>query len=360
MVTAVETLFAGGLGFAFSLCAKPEEFAGISIAHFWMDTRSIYGQRNTPAVNLRPMADYFWMRCLLERRHTHPAQQEIYLLALLCPHVRSHGGNRVVAESRARRSASTKREQVDALEALLKTSPRTRKGESDQLTMQQFHQRTEAILGSSYGVAELAAYREICAELFDDTLRRTMEVRMPDEALALARWNSLNNRFGRRSRRPHLRKALDVLSHEARAAVRRCYSCVWNDLIPQVASERNLPKASIQFLKLMHLEHILPPHVGADTEPPTNLFRGHVLSLHPATGLLLQTPTGRRLMGEYLAGETAEECLAPFQRLLRAVEISLYAYTGHRADMRRLKRPQDAGLDIEDLDARSRPDDDAD
>ena len=42
--------------------------------------------------------------------------------------------------------------------------------------------------------------------------------------------------------------AMNILSYEARAAVHRCYSCVWSDLIPALARQYNLSAATVRFL----------------------------------------------------------------------------------------------------------------
>jgi hypothetical protein len=116
---------------------------------------------------------------------------------------------------------------------------------------------------------------------------------------------------------------------------------VWNDLIPHLTREHNLQRPTLEFLHLMHLERRIVDL--SDGEGDANLFHGHVLALHPATGLLMQSQTGRRLMGAYLSAEEAEEREVPFQQLLRAIYLSLYFYSDRRQTNRRVKQPRNAG-----------------
>jgi len=53
--------------------------------------------------------------------------------------------------------------------------------------------------------------------------------------------------------------------------------------------------------------------------------------------MLMQTPTGQRLMEQYVRGQTAEDCLEPFQQLLFAIYLSLYKYQEQRESNRRRK-----------------------
>lgn len=69
----------------------------------------------------------------------------------------------------------------------------------------------------------------------------------------------------------------------------------------------------------------------------TSLFHGHIFALHPAISMLMQTPTGQRLMEQYVRGQTAEDCLEPFQQLLFAIYLSLYKYQEQRESNRRRK-----------------------
>jgi hypothetical protein len=357
MVETGEILSAGGLQFGFGLCAKPEQFGNQHVAHFWMPTKSLYGQRNTPAPNLEPLANYFWTRCLLERTHSNPDNQEIFILARLCPLVRSHAAQRIGTDARSRRkNPTTSAKMIESLDEILRTPPNPAKGESDCLTPQEFHEQTLPSLSRSHGAQELEAYREISRQLFDDELRHGLEEGVPAADLAVPKWNLLNQRYGRRSRRPLLRQAMDVLSFEARAAVRRCYSCVWNDLIPQLAQKFNLSPATSRFLRYMHLECRIPIE-GATDGAEFNLYHSQVLALHPAMSMMIQTSTGRQLIGEFLECDEEGTGSRSFQKLLRAFRLSLYYYETDRDENRRTTTPDSLGeLDL--TDHRKNPDED--
>ena len=151
--------------------------------------------------------------------------------------------------------------------------------------------------------------------------------------------------IGRHRGRDLEKQVLDILSYEARAAVHRCYSCVWSDLIPVLSCEAGLSVESLRFLQLWHQEWVSESDLSQTDRADFHLFHGHLFAVHPATATLARTATGRRLIGEYLVAPTPEARVEPFRRLLAAVNLALHAYRGRRELHReeRRKRPHDAG-----------------
>jgi len=338
----IERLEAGGLGFVFHLCYKPVQLGEVHAGQFWMDTRTIYGQRQTLAINLQPMADYFWTRALLAGTNTDAAVQESYLLAHLAPHVRGTASQKVLVDARLRRPgnpAALKHREAEELEELLSKAQRQPREPDRQLTMLDFYRKTAGILGMpNLSESEVAAYREVSETLFADARNVLVDPdRSPGAAcdVALAAWRSLTTKVGRRSG-PNVaarKTAMNLLSYEARAAVHRCYSAVWNDLIPQLLVHRlNPPPLTADYLQLIHTERL-----SASTSEDANfhLFHGHLFALHPGMSTLMRTPTGQRMVGAYLEARTAEERVGPLQQLLMGIFTSLYHYAGTRDERRR-------------------------
>jgi hypothetical protein len=338
-----EILRAGGLSFAFRLWRHRNEvpFGRASAQQFWMDTGTLYGQRGRHAPNLQPMADYFWVKCCTAGTYLDADTQESYLLAHLCPHVRGTAAQKVFPDARLSRpggSSAARWRDAAELEPLLAAMRRSPRPEERRLTMAAFSKKTADLVGMPhYSRKERQAYRELCEELFG-VVRPVLIERNPGAAtdLLIGKWQEMTSRVGRRSGGAvRLKKtAMDMLSYESRAAVHRCYSCAWNDLIPHLLRKYSLSEPSVRLLHLMHLERV------SDSRTPGSsfhLFHGHVFALHPAVSALTLTPTGRELIGDYLLAPTAEELVEPFQRLLAAVYASLYFYA-HRREQSAEKR----------------------
>lgn len=341
-----ETLTAGGLEFPFDLWFKPERFGEVDVAHMWMHTGTLYGQRKRPARNLRMLMDYFWMRCTLAGTSDTRSAQETYVLAHLAPHARGNGSQRVLPDARwarAGRMQSTKADEAADLESLLEPAQRSRDPGCRALTMREFRDRSaDALACPTYEDDVKEAYGDVAGPFLDEAVVQLVNRGPAGLDAAIGSWRDLIRTVGRRGGLQLQKQVLDILSYEARAAVHRCYSCVWSDLIRQVSGKYELSVESLRFLQLWHLERVSESDESANSGADFHLFHGHVFALHPACGTLLRTPTGRALMGAYLAAATAETQVQPFQRLLAAINISLHHYRGLRDDNLegRRKRPK--------------------
>jgi hypothetical protein len=200
-----------------------------------------------------------------------------------------------------------------------------------------FRDRSADALGCPrYGEDVVAAYHRLCRALFDDAKQALWETGPAAVDVVVDAWKRMMRTTGRRGGRAVEKAALDILSYEAEASLRRCYSCAWHELIRQMGGSYGLSVESLRFLQLWHCERISASNTpGRDF----HLFHGHVFALHPATGMLLCTPTGRRLVGEYVVAPTPETQLEPFQKLLAAINVGLFCYSGRRQETRRRKQP---------------------
>jgi hypothetical protein len=347
-----EILTLQGVNFGYTLCCRPQDLPPLSgVAHVWMNTRTLYGQRKRAAVNLGPMTNYFWRRCGLAGTHIHPQTQESFLLASLCPVVRSSAAQRIFTDARLGRGKSRsglKQFEASELERLLAAQVRSPRARDHELTPQEFYAQTQGILEMpKLRREEEAAYTELSEELFSEARPVLVERGTIAADLVLKKWGELTRRIGRRSGPAVALKktAMNILSYEARAAVHRCYSCVWNDLLVHLGQKYKLSAESTRFLKLMHLEQVSESNLaGANF----HLFHGHVFALHPGMAILMRTHTGKSLLGRYVAAENEQTRTGAFQRLLAAISTSLCYYTGRRHDTRRTKRgidPGEEGLD---------------
>jgi len=134
-------------------------------------------------------------------------------------------------------------------------------------------------------------------------------------------WGRWMKSIGRRAGREPEKIVLNILSYEARAAFHHCYSLTWCELITALGRLEQYDEATWIFLRFWHTDWIDAENIS--------LFHGHVFGMHPATGPFMLTPTGRRLLGTWLA-EPME--LQGFARLLHGILIALFDYARRRDD----------------------------
>jgi hypothetical protein len=125
------------------------------------------------------------------------------------------------------------------------------------------------------------------------------------------------------------------LSYEARAALHRCYSATWVELLAHLSEKYQLSPPSRKFLELWHLDQVRE-RGPANAEAWDHLFHGHVFALHPIGGGLLRTPTGRELVGAWLSDPDSQ---AAFGRVLHALWAAAYHYD-ERRESQALERRQ--------------------
>ncbi|MCA9118303.1 MAG: hypothetical protein KDA79_24735, partial [Planctomycetaceae bacterium] len=154
---------------------------------------------------------------------------------------------------------------------------------------------------------------------------------------------------GRRGGNSDQKRILDILSYEARAAVHRCYSAVWVGIIDTLSECDGWSAEADRFHKLWHLDQCWQ----GDDEGRSNfhLFHGHIFGLHPACADFVETPTGRQLIGEWLASGHDPSCgqavgipdsAAPqFERLLGGILIAVMAYASRHQDTAENRRRQE-------------------
>jgi hypothetical protein len=194
-----------------------------------------------------------------------------------------------------------------------------------------FNERTAVILGpEKMSPEEVNAYCNFQRDLFGDSLALCQSD--PEKAVAtvLKRWTNAVKNWGRRAGFKNEKKILNIISYECRAALHRCYSVVWQDLLQKLKVTRNLSDASVSFLNLWHLEALVDGQ---------SVFHGHVFALHPGCSLLLLTDAGREILGAWLAQSDSQSYFA----LLNALFLSLYCYSVRREAYAAKRKKQPVG-----------------
>jgi hypothetical protein len=336
-----------GIPFIFSLCRKTDMMGSVPVDHWWMRTTPLYCQRVLQrSLNHRAVTEAFWALCRQGGTQNDPEVQESYLLSKVLPHARSQGSRRIFPdaylEPRGQARQSSRQTSVADLDEMIRTSSRER------LTFLGFQRKTGEALGPpELTIATAQAYQEFCQEFFGKTRAALTHAGPRGVAQAIAGWQQLMRSVGRRGGHALQKQVLDILSYEARAALHRCYSAVWDMLLlPHLQQKYALNRESQTFLRFWHLDQVSESNLGEVAY--FHLFHGHIFALHPATGEFLRTAAGRALVGRWLLTKSKVD----FGRLLHGLYVAVLHYEGclQQVTSDRKKQPQAAGgPDLVDL-----------
>lgn len=301
MTKIKERLRFGDQWITFTLHRKQAKLGAVAIDQWWMPVPDLYGQRERRGRpdNREAVLAGFWEYCRERGTLTDPEVQESYLLARLVPHVRNQGSRSIFRDSFLGQDRRARDEAIQLLERMLAGS---RDQEVDEV---EFHRKTGAILGPPTLSSEAEVeYRRMEAELLEaprDLLLSGKEVAV---ALLETHWQKWMGSIARRAGHETVKTVLNVLSYEARAALHRAYSAIWDGVLVSVLHMKyGLSSESARFLQFWH---VAPIQEAVDPQSYFHVFHGHVFSLHPAGGAFLQTPTGQELVGAWLAGPADE------------------------------------------------------
>jgi hypothetical protein len=322
--------------FTFTLCRKAEQMGPVTVDQWWMRTTELYRQgtqRRRKGGNYEAVTGAFWALCREAGSHVERDVQESYLLARLLPFARSLGSRRIVADaylaSRTKAARADREEAVHALDRLLRNC------RTEAMTPLRFSRGTAEVIGPPPVPPELKqAYDLCCATLFDPAVA----VLASDEHAGVARvldgWRRLMRSVGRRSGRQVEKQVLDILSYEARVALDRCYSAVWDMLLlPHLTEAHALSAESVAFLRLWHLDQASESNLGQLAY--FHLFHGHAFALHPALALFISAPVGREMVGNWLAAGCSS---AAFGRLLHGIYVAVFFYDDLRNEAAQRRR----------------------
>jgi len=310
-----ETLRAGDREFTFELHRKQDKFADVEIDHWWLDQRTLYGQRNTRR-RIAPLADCFWALCEGAATTSERDVQESYILAKLIPYARSNAARGVFQDARPGRLRDPKRRR-EFFEELERTITQ---GCAQPIDVLGFHRTTADLLGPpEYDNQDRDRYAEFAAELLDRSCASLQRGNKAAWTMARKKWKDALSKWGRRAGHEAEKRVLNAFSYECRAAVHRCYSALWDELSWLLFQKHALSEANLRFLRFWHLDISWDP----PAQGQFSLFHGHIFGLHPASGLLLQTLPGRDVLGAWLSDL---DSAGAFGRVLRAIQFCLFAY----------------------------------
>lgn len=278
-----------GEAVTFPLEWKREWFGPVEVSHYWIDVRKLYGQRGRSRALCQNFAEAFWQQCLQQKTDAIHDNRQTYLLTLLLPHAKPISSNRVFLD--ARLITSVRKAAVHELEGQLEEG--LGRKEITGMSKGQFRIKIRKLMRHGRLSKELEQkYRE-----FEDRLLVDACALLPHDSpgafrLMLERWQEFMQRWSKRGGSHLERKVLDVFSYECRAALHRCYSAGWASICHVLRQEGRISDLDEVFLQNWHGEPF--------QEEKGSLFCGHVFALHPGVGLMIQTPTGKRVMGEWL------------------------------------------------------------
>lgn len=332
-------LVLGARLFSFELCRKPATFGECSIDQLWMSTDSIYGRRGAQPRNFDVIVEYYRAKCEQAQTTHEEGVYDSYVLARLLPCVRRNGSRRIFDDAiltSPQRFGLRKQDLIAELDSLLAA---TRNESLDMLT---FHRRTQQLLAApEIPEAAVTAYQVLADELLGQGCRAVRNWGEAGMQVPVAIFDKWMKGFARHRGHEDKKLALDMLSYECRAALHRCYSVVWLDLLKHLTRKYALDEASEQYHRLMHVDVQLPAN-----EPNTrfHLFHGHIFALHPGLSLFLQTPTGGKLISDYLQVEDADR---PFRRLLHGFQVALSDYYSRSQEFAEARKK--TACQVEDL-----------
>lgn len=302
------------------LCRKQAQYGDVEVDHWWMDWKSVYGDRNCQDSNHQTLIDIYWGMCTQKLTVTQRQVQESYLLAHLLPFARSKGSRRVLLDSvpaRKCRSKPGSSDDTTDLDQMLRTS------QEKEMDIVEFRDSTANAIGPPvFDVKVKVAYDRLAGELLEKGCDVLERVGNRGVEVTIDLWQTWMRTIGRRSGNSLDKQVLDMLSYECRAAVHRCYSAVWDHLIHLLADKHQLSDEEVIFHRFWHLDQLTTS--DKPTEAHFHLFHGHVFALHPAGAEFMKTKTGRDLMGQWLTDPGPES--ACYGRMLNGLAVAVHHY----------------------------------
>lgn len=326
----------------FHLCRKAAQFGDVPVDHWWMDIRSVYGDRKRTAGNHRGLIDFLWELCWQNATTLDEEVQQSYILAHLLPYARSNGSRRVLADA-----IPTRRKKVEADKATVayELDRLLRESRGEEFDIVRFRDNTANAIGPpEYDDDVWQRYRELERDLLGQGCEALQRDEKTGLEVALEVWQDWMKSIGRRRGFELEKSVLDILSYECRAAVHRCYSQVWDHLVFYLADKYELTDEAVIFHRFWHLDQ--QQESDRPEKAKFHLFHGHVFALHPAGGNFMLTQTGRELMGEWLADPHSA---STYQRLLHGLAVAVYDYAMRKQVYAELRKKQPDHFGGQDL-----------
>jgi hypothetical protein len=337
-----EPVTEAGRRFQFRLCRKEVVLGQLPLDHWWMDVRTVYGQRNRSAANQTAVIECWWAFCWKYATVLHEEVQQSYILAHLLPYARGNGSRRVLVDAiptRTKELAADKATVAAELERCLQGS------QDEEHGLEAFRDMTANAIGPPvYGDEVWQCYNRLAADLLGQGCTAIQRDGQKGLEVALKIWKDWMKSIGRHRGHEIEKAVLDILSYECRAALHRCYSHVWDHLSIYLARKYGLTEESVTFHRFWHLDQQMHSNLGEKAD--FHLFHGHVFALHPAGGNFMLTESGRRLMGQWLSDPHST---STYQRLLHGLAVAVHQYAVRNRVYAELRKKQPEGFGGLDL-----------
>ena len=309
------TVSMNGKAFTFPLSHKMEDLGTLTLNHWWIDKRDVYGQRSGSTQILDQMTAFFWEACLHDGAANDAEVQQKYLLARLCPHVRSSSARRVFQDANLGLKTKAWNRLLEETDEML---AQTRAADMSKIDF--FNKSRDLLSPIHFSEEQQARYRDFEIELFKAPAQLLPSNPTAAFDATLRNWNAFQSKFGRRAGADDEKWVLDALSYEARVEVNRCYSLVWCALLDELQRNFKMTDTERRFHEFLHLQ---PTFSDPKYEGEYQLFHGQVFGLHAASSQLLCTKTGREIVADSL---NAPGDMSQMENLLNAISKCLFYY----------------------------------
>ena len=123
--------------------------------------------------------------------------------------------------------------------------------------------------------------------------------------IATQQWETWRSTIGRNRRDKDALTILDIFGYEARAAIHRCYSSLWEGLTDWIYQRSGSDPNTHAFHHLWHRDITWPANEpeAIEADRKFHLLHGHIFGLHPAASDFVETTTGRKLIFDWFTAD---------------------------------------------------------
>ena len=319
--------------FKFDLESKEIRLGKTNLEHFWLDNRSIYpSSKNKRDQNYLALVDFWHEACRQDGALEEKDVCESLILAKILPKIRPHGTRRIFLDSKiGKQGREDRRDYLSKVNDILLSSY------DQQKTVMEFYRNVGDIIGPPKFSDDLwDRFEEFKHELFDDAIVEIQGGGV-DRGISLAteQWEAWKDTICAHRRDKEAMTIIDIFGYEARAAIHRCYSTLWEELTEWLYHRSGENPRTHAFHHLWHRDIAWPANEpeAIKANGHFHLLHGHIFALHPAAGDFIQTQAGKKLLSEWLTAagkDWKQEGVSPeipeFCRLLNGLGNSFYLY----------------------------------
>ena len=288
------TLTVGGQEFIFPLmCRVLELTSDVHITYYWIDQRLLRGTNVDPSRNLCRRIVDFWELVQSEYNPfgAHSPSEGLVLARAFSGLSRRKRMHQRFRDASLRRLGRNEVYRTDLPEELrVRVDAAVGQHESDAVRVE-----FARILG--WEPASPVELRTLNL-LYDEWIDRALSLFNTNPETGIHQFINeflITEARARRSSRTSSinRRFLDLVLFESKVCFYECYAVLWQMLIPWLRQNRNLDLVSEQFLRIWHNQNPSLRRRQRENDVTSfeaDAFFGHVLSLHPLSGILMSTP----------------------------------------------------------------------